>query len=90
MATVQAVQQALEAADVTPAGDARLQAYYQAEQQLVNDVAWFPMEQVQNSLLRKPCLVGVVDNPEDLTPPNDWGAVYKSTATPCADTSSFQ
>ena len=86
----QAVQQALEAADVAPAGDARLQAYYQAEQQLVNDVAWMPMYQVAISFLRKPCMAGVVDNPQDLTPPNDWGSIYKSTATPCADTSSFQ
>ena len=31
-----------------------------------------------------------VDNPQDLTPPNDWGAVYISTATPCADTPSYQ
>jgi oligopeptide transport system substrate-binding protein len=86
----QAVQQQLEAADINPDQNARLQAYMQAEQQLVNDVAWLPMEQVTNNFLRKPCLAGVVDNPQDLTPPNDWGAVYISTATPCADTSSFQ
>jgi oligopeptide transport system substrate-binding protein len=86
----QAVQQVLEAADINPDQNARLQAYMQAEQQLVNDVAWLPMEQVTASFLRKPCLAGVVDNPQDLTPPNDWGGIYKSTATPCADTSSFQ
>ncbi len=86
----QAVQQQLEAADINPDQNARLQAYMQAEQQLVNDVAWLPMEQVTNNFLRKPCLAGVVDNPQDLTPPNDWGAIYISTATPCADTSSFQ
>ncbi len=86
----QAVQQALEAADINPDQNARLQAYMQAEQQLVNDVAWLPMEQVTNNFLRKPCMAGVVDNPQDLVPPNDWGAVYISTATPCADTSSFQ
>jgi oligopeptide transport system substrate-binding protein len=86
----QAVQQQLEAADINPDQNARLQSYMQAEQQLINDVAWLPMEQVTNNFLRKPCLVGVIDNPQLLTPPNDWGAVYKSTATPCADTSSFQ
>jgi oligopeptide transport system substrate-binding protein len=86
----QAVQQQLEAADITPDQHARLQAYMQAEQQLVNDVAWLPMEQVTNNFLRKPCLAGVVDNPQGLTSPNDWGAVYISTATSCADTSSFQ
>ncbi len=86
----QAVQQQLEAADINPDQNARLQAYMQAEQQLVNDVAWLPMEQITNNFLRKPCLTGVVDNPQDLTPPDDWGAIYISTATPCADTSSFQ
>ncbi len=86
----QAVQQALEAADVAPAGNARLQAYQQAEQQLVNDVAWLPMEQVTSNFLQKPCMVGLVLNPSGLTPPDDWGNIYKSTATPCADTSSFQ
>jgi len=86
----QAVQQQLEQADVAPAGDTRLQAYMQAEQQLINDVAWLPMEQVTNTFLSKPCLAGLTFNPEDLTPPNDWGNVYISTATPCADTSSFQ
>ncbi len=86
----QAVQQQLEAADINPDQNARLQSYMQAEQQLVNDVAWLPMEQVTITFLRKPCLAGVVDNPQDLVPPNDWGAVYISTATSCADTSSFQ
>jgi oligopeptide transport system substrate-binding protein len=86
----QAVQQSLEAADVAPAGDMRIQAYQQAEQQLVNDVAWLPMEQVTLNALHKPCVAGVVYNSEGLTPPNDWGAVYVSTATPCADTSSYQ
>jgi oligopeptide transport system substrate-binding protein len=86
----QAVQQALEAADINPDQNARIQAYQQAEQQLANDVAWLPMQQVSLSFLSKPCLTGLVFNAQDITPPNDWGAIYKSTATPCADTSSFQ
>ena len=86
----QAVQQQLEAADVAPAGDARLQMYNTAEQQLVNDVAWLPMEQVANAFVQKPCLAGVVPNAQELTPPNDWGSIYISSNTPCADTSSFQ
>ncbi len=86
----QAVQKQLEAADVMPPGDARLQAYMTAEQQLANDVAWLPMEQVTVNLLRKPCVAGVVDNPQGIAPPNDWAAVSITTATPCADTSSFQ
>jgi oligopeptide transport system substrate-binding protein len=86
----QAVQQSLEAADSMPPGDTRLQQYMNAEQQLVNDVAWLPMEQVTINLLAKPCVSGVIYNAQGLTPPNDWGAVYISTATPCADTSSYQ
>ncbi len=86
----QAVQQQLEAADAMPPGDARLLQYMNAEQQLVNDVAWLPMEQVNAAILRKPCLTGLVDNAQGLVPPNDWGNIYISTATPCADTSSFQ
>ncbi len=86
----QAVQQQLEAADTMPPGEARLQQYMNTEQQLVNDVAWMPMEQVTVALLQKPCVAGVVYNPQLLTPPNDWGAVYISTATPCANTSSYQ
>ena len=54
-ATQQQVQQQLEAADINPDQTARLQAYMQAEQQLVNDVAWLPMEQVASSQVLKPC-----------------------------------
>src|SRR5215467_4025554 len=86
----QAVQTQLEQADGMPPGDARLAQYNMAEQQLVNDVAWMPMEQVTITLLQKPCVVGMVFNASGITPPNDWGNTYISTATPCADTSSFQ
>ncbi len=72
----QAVQQALEAADVNPDTTSRMQAYNQAEQQLIDDVAWMPMEQVTVNILLKPYVKGVVFNPQGLTPPNDWGAVY--------------
>ena len=44
-----------------------------AEQSLVNDVAWMPMEQVTAFFLVKPCVVGYVVDHQDLTPPNDWG-----------------
>ena len=54
-ATQQQVQQQLEAADINPDQTARLQAYMQAEQQLVKDVAWLPMEQVASSQVIKPC-----------------------------------
>jgi len=77
--TQQQVQQALEQADVNPDQTSRLQAYNQAQQQLVNDVAWLPMEQVTNTFVLKPYVKGLVFNPQDLTPPNDWGAVYIAT-----------
>ncbi len=82
----QQVQQQLAQADVAPLGNARLQMYEKAEQQLVNDVAWLPMEQAVGLGLRKPCVQGVVDNAEGLTPPNDWGNIYLSTDTPCGPT----
>jgi oligopeptide transport system substrate-binding protein len=72
----QATQQELEAADANPRQDARLQAYQAAEQQLVNDVAWMPMEQVTQTFLRRPYVIGVVDNALGLTPPDDWANIY--------------
>jgi oligopeptide transport system substrate-binding protein len=72
----QTVQKQLEAADVNPDQTSRMRAYNQAEQQLVNDIAWMPMEQVTLNVLLKPYVKGVVFNPQGLTPPDDWGAVY--------------
>jgi peptide/nickel transport system substrate-binding protein/oligopeptide transport system substrate-binding protein len=72
----QQVQQALEAADVNPDQNARLQAYMQAEQQLVNDVAWLSWAQVAFSQVLKPYVKGIVFNALLLYPPNDWGNVY--------------
>ena len=72
----QQVQQALAAADVNPDQASRLQAYMQAEQQLVNDVAWLPMEQVAISQVLKPYVKGMVFNPQLLIPPDDWGNIY--------------
>jgi oligopeptide transport system substrate-binding protein len=75
-ATQQQVQTALEAADVNPDQTSRLQAYMTAEQQLVNDVAWLSMEQVEVSQVLKPYVKGVVFNPQLLIPPDDWGNIY--------------
>jgi peptide/nickel transport system substrate-binding protein/oligopeptide transport system substrate-binding protein len=82
----QQVQQALEQADINQDQASRLRAYQQAEQQLVNDVAWLPMEQATVPYLLKPCVQGYILNHQDLTPPNDWGSIYISTDTPCANT----
>ncbi|HLG61808.1 MAG TPA: peptide ABC transporter substrate-binding protein [Ktedonosporobacter sp.] len=85
-----ATQDLMKQADVNPDQASRMQQYNQAEQQLVNDVAWLPMYQVNATIVRKPCVAGVVDNAQQLTPPDDWGSIFISTQTPCADTTSFQ
>jgi oligopeptide transport system substrate-binding protein len=72
----QAIQAQLEAADANFQQPARIQAYQKAEQQLVNDVAWMPMEQVTSVFLRKPYVVGMVDNGLGLIPPDDWANIY--------------
>jgi oligopeptide transport system substrate-binding protein len=73
----QRVQQQLEAADATFQTTTRLQSYQQAEQQLVNDVAWLPVEQVTDVFLRSPFIVGIVDNGQEAIPPDDWGRIYR-------------
>ena len=78
-------QQAMEQADSASNGPARLAMYNQIEQQLVNDVAWLPVEQQLANGLRKPCEQGRVNNAQALTPPNDWANVYISTDTPCVN-----
>lgn len=85
-----ATQQLLAQADINPNNTERMQQYMKAEQQLVNDVAWLPIYQQEYALVRKPCVTGVVDNAFDLVPPDDWANIYISTATPCADTSSYK
>ncbi len=72
----QQVQQTLAAADVNPDQASRLQAYMQAEQQLVNDVAWLPIEQLTVSQVLKPYVEGLITNPQGLVPPDDWGNIY--------------
>ena len=72
----QATQTLLENADANFQEDTRIQAYQKAEQQLVNDVAWLPVEQVTNVFLRRPYVVGMVDNGQGLIPPDDWANIY--------------
>jgi peptide/nickel transport system substrate-binding protein/oligopeptide transport system substrate-binding protein len=72
----QLVQQQLESADSILNQDQRIQAYQQIEQQLVNSVAWLPMEQVSITFLRKPYIIGIQDNAQNLVPPDDWAGIY--------------
>jgi len=85
----QATQKLMEQADANMDATSRMQQYNQAEQQLVNDVAWLPLYQVQSSYVLKPCVVGIVDNAQGLTPPDDWGNIYISTDPTCANSSGY-
>ncbi len=73
----QATQKQLEDADANTQQDTRFHSYQQAEQQIVNDVAWLPMEQVTNTFLRSPSIVGMVDNGQGIVPPDDWANIYR-------------
>ncbi|QBD78554.1 peptide ABC transporter substrate-binding protein [Ktedonosporobacter rubrisoli] len=84
-AAQQALQQRMEQADVMQDPTARLTEYNKIEQELVNDVAWFPIEQQITAGLTKPCVQGKTYNAMNLTPPDDWGKIYISTDTPCAN-----
>lgn len=53
-----------------------MKMYNQIEQQLVNDVAWMPLDQRSSSVVLKPYVVGQVLNAQSLTPPDDWGSIY--------------
>ncbi len=86
----QQMQQLLEQADTNPDQVSRLQQYKKAEQQLINDVAWIPIYQPLYTYVQKACVVGSVDNQQELTPPDDWGAIYISTASSCANTSQYK
>ena len=74
----QATQQNLANADANFRAEARIQTYQQAEQQLVKDVAWLPMEHVTSTFLRSEFIVVVVDNAQGTTPPNDWAKIYRT------------
>ncbi|GAC1619205.1 MAG: ABC transporter substrate-binding protein [Ktedonobacteraceae bacterium] len=72
----QAIQQQLEQADAESNPATRIQLYDSAEQQLINQVAWIPMLQSTRHRLQKPYLTGIVLNPLEITPPNDWANIY--------------
>lgn len=72
------VQEALAKADVTTDQTARFQAYADAEQQLVKDVAWLPVYQFARSRVLKPYVIGRTFNAQDLVSAEDWAKVYIS------------
>src|SRR5579883_805660 len=72
----QAVQQQLREADINSDQQARLQSYMQAEQQLVDDVAWMSMSQRTATRLLKPYVMGLKFNAQGIYPPDSWANVY--------------
>ncbi|HEX7736266.1 MAG TPA: peptide ABC transporter substrate-binding protein [Ktedonobacteraceae bacterium] len=75
----QQLQIEMEKADVEPDQQARMIQYGQIEQQLVNDVAWLPIDQRSNSTALKPYVAGQTSNPLSLIPPNNWSGIYISS-----------
>ena len=72
----QSIQTQLEKADTIFQSDTRMQIYQKAEQQLVNDVAWLPVEQVTDVYLLKPFVIGMVENQQGLIPPDNCANIY--------------
>jgi oligopeptide transport system substrate-binding protein len=81
----QALQKQMEQADLMTDPTARMKAYNQIEQQLVNFVAWLPTSQQTAFGVRKPCVQNFFQNSLLGTPPEDWSKIYISTDTPCAN-----
>jgi peptide/nickel transport system substrate-binding protein/oligopeptide transport system substrate-binding protein len=79
------VQKQLEGADINSNQAERVTIYNNAEQQLVNDVAWLPIDQVAIQVVLKPCVVGYGYNAQGLTNPESWSKVYISTNSNCGN-----
>ena len=72
----QATQLELEHADSLGDLALRVQQYHDAEQQLVNDVAWIPLYQTEMAVLVKNYVNGLYMQNGILAPPTDWPSVY--------------
>jgi oligopeptide transport system substrate-binding protein len=71
-----AVQQSLAQADVERDPAKRLQMYNEAEQLMVDQVAWMPLYQLARSRLLKSYVIGREFNAQDFTPYADWGNIF--------------
>ncbi len=78
VAQQQSIQQQLEQEDANNKESERQHSYQQAEQQIVQDVAWIPIGQVTNTFLRTPAIVNIKDNAQNNTPPDDWATIYRA------------
>lgn len=70
------VQNELAAADVEKDQTKRISMYNDAEQKLINDVAWLPTYQESTSRVLKTYVKGYSFNAGDLVPPFEWANVY--------------
>ncbi|GHO46534.1 peptide ABC transporter substrate-binding protein [Ktedonospora formicarum] len=89
VATQKDMQKLMLQADVNQNATERIAQYNKIEQQMINDVAWIPIDQRATSYVLKPCVQGVVDNAQSLIPPGDWANVYKSSNGACGNSSGF-
>ncbi|GHO58953.1 peptide ABC transporter substrate-binding protein [Ktedonobacter robiniae] len=89
VATQKQIQDLMLKADVNQNATERISQYNQIEQQMVDDVAWMPVDQRTLSYVLKPCVKGIVDNAQDQIPPQDWLKIYKTSDSPCANTSAY-
>lgn len=80
----QETQQLIAQADGNMDQQQRYQQYAEAEQRLINDVAWIPLFQSVKSTVVKPCLQGWGNSPLEHLPPDDWSKVYLSQGATCA------
>jgi oligopeptide transport system substrate-binding protein len=75
----QQVQQELLQADVNQDQNARIQAYNEAEQQIINDVGWIPFYQSQGHVVINSKVVGnPFLNALELEAPDNWANIYIS------------
>jgi peptide/nickel transport system substrate-binding protein/oligopeptide transport system substrate-binding protein len=81
-------QQLMAQADGISNQTTRMAQYNRAEQALVNDVAWLPVGQEVSTEVIKPCVQGIINNAQGLTPPDDWHAIYISNNSACGNTGS--
>ena len=81
----QTLQARMEKADILQDQNQRFKEYNAIEQQLVNDVAWIPMEQLPAAGLRKPCVQGVHHTAMGIIPPDEWAKIYISSDQPCVN-----
>jgi oligopeptide transport system substrate-binding protein len=67
---------AMQAADSTLDNDLRMKQYNATEQQVVNDVGWLPLYQLQTPKVIKSCVKNYPYQASFLPAPNHWNNIY--------------